>query len=113
MVFKFLGIGSTAGYGKRKRPANVEEEHTSLHESDEEMFAELDSTVFKRFFYYTSPYKRALITATLSVIGFTIANLSIPLLVKFGIDNSDRINSALRHSGGYVFAASTTRHVLF
>ena len=88
MVFKFLGIGSTSGDGKRKRPANVEEEHSSLHESDEEMFAELDSTVFKRFFYYTSPYKRALIIATLAVIGFTIANLSIPLLVKFAIDNA-------------------------
>ena len=43
---------------KRQRPANAEEEHANLNESDEEMFAQLDSTVFKRFFYYASPYKR-------------------------------------------------------
>lgn len=75
---------------KRKRPANAEEKHSQLHESDEEMFAQLDSTVFKRFFYYSRPYKKAMLTATLAVIGFTLANLSIPLLVKFGIDSAIR-----------------------
>ena len=75
---------------KRKRPANAEEKHSQLHESDEEMFAQLDSTVFKRFFYYSRPYKKAMFTATLAVIGFTLANLSIPLLVKFGIDSAIR-----------------------
>ena len=75
---------------KRKRPSNAEEKHSQLHESDEEMFAQLDSTVFKRFFYYSHPYKKAMFTATLAVIGFTLANLSIPLLVKFGIDSAIR-----------------------
>jgi ATP-binding cassette subfamily B multidrug efflux pump len=75
---------------KRKRPSNTEEKHSQLHESDEEMFAQLDSTVFKRFFYYSHPYKKAMFTATLAVIGFTLANLSIPLLVKFGIDSAIR-----------------------
>ncbi|MBN4064262.1 ABC transporter ATP-binding protein [Dehalococcoides mccartyi] len=75
---------------KRERPAAAEEKHSELHESDEEMFAQLDSTVFKRFFYYASPYKRAMLTATIAVIGFTLANLSIPLLVKFGIDAAIR-----------------------
>ncbi len=75
---------------KRQRPASVEEEHSELHESDEQMFAQLDSTVFKRFFYYASPYKRAMLIATLAVIGFTLANLSIPLIVKFGIDDAIR-----------------------
>ncbi|NQW20774.1 MAG: ABC transporter ATP-binding protein [Chloroflexi bacterium] len=73
---------------KRQRPANAEEEHSNLHESDEEMFAQLDSTVFKRFFFYASPYKKAMLIATFAVIGFTLANLSLPLLVKFGIDNA-------------------------
>ncbi len=73
---------------KRQRPANAEEEHANLNESDEEMFAQLDSTVFKRFFYYASPYKKAMLTATLAVVGFTLANLAVPLLVKFGIDNA-------------------------
>ncbi|HIK90026.1 MAG TPA: ABC transporter ATP-binding protein [Dehalococcoidia bacterium] len=75
---------------KRRRPVSAEEEHSKLNESDEEMFAQLDSTVFKRFFYYASPYKRAMLTATIAVIGFTAANLSIPLLVKFGIDGAIR-----------------------
>ncbi|MDP6667692.1 MAG: ABC transporter ATP-binding protein, partial [Dehalococcoidia bacterium] len=73
-----------------KRPADAREEHSELHESDEEMFAQLDSTVFKRFLYYAGPYKRAMVVATLAVIGFTLANLSIPLLVKFGIDGAIR-----------------------
>ena len=73
---------------KRKRPANAEEEHSNLNESDEEMFAQLDSTVFKRFFYYASPYKKEMLVATLAVIGFTLANLAVPLLVKFGIDSA-------------------------
>ncbi len=73
---------------RRKRPADAREEHSTLHESDEEMFAQLDSTVFKRFFYYASPYKRAMVVATIAVIGFTLANLAIPLLVKFGIDGA-------------------------
>ncbi|MDA1279736.1 MAG: ABC transporter ATP-binding protein [Chloroflexi bacterium] len=74
----------------RQRPANSEEEHPNLHESDEEMFAQLDSTVFKRFYYYASPYKKAMLIATLAVIGFTFANLAIPLIVKIGIDSAIR-----------------------
>ena len=73
---------------KRQRPANAEEEHSNLNESDEEMFAQLDSTVFKRFFYYASPYKKAMLVATFAIIGFTLANLAVPLLVKFGIDSA-------------------------
>jgi len=93
------GGGSGGGWGsnnlptsldKKKTPTNADEEHSKLHESDEEMFAQLDSTVFKRFFYYAKPYRRAMLVATLAVIGFTLANLSIPLLVKFGIDNAIR-----------------------
>ena len=75
---------------EKERPANAEEEHQNLNESDEEMFAQLDSTVFKRFFYYASPYKKDMLVATLAVIGFTLANLAVPLLVKFGIDNAIR-----------------------
>ena len=78
------------GPEKAKAPASSGEEHSKLRESDEEMFAQLDSTVFKRFFYYASPYKRAMLVATVAVIGFTLANLSIPLLVKFGIDSAIR-----------------------
>ena len=87
-MFKLFNIRSSSSGNKHDRPANVEEEHSTLHESDEEMFAQLDSTVFKRFFYYASPYKRAMVVATLAVIGFTLANLSIPLLIKFAIDGA-------------------------
>jgi len=75
---------------KQSRPPSANEEHANLNESDEEMFAQLDSTVFKRFFYYARPYKRAMFTALIAVIGFTLANLSIPLLIKFGIDGAIR-----------------------
>ncbi|MCZ6538441.1 MAG: ABC transporter ATP-binding protein, partial [Chloroflexi bacterium] len=73
---------------KKKVPGTADDEHSKLRESDEEMFAQLDSTVFRRFFFYASPYKRAMLVATVAVIGFTVANLSIPLLVKFGIDDA-------------------------
>ena len=87
-MFKFLNLRSTSSGKKRDRPANAEEEHSTLHESDEEIFAQLDSTVFKRFLFYASPYKKAMLVATLAVIGFTLANLSIPLLIKFAIDGA-------------------------
>jgi len=87
-MFKFFKIRTSSNANTRERPANVEEEHTTLHESDEEIFAQLDSTVFKRFLYYASPYKKAMVVATLAVIGFTIANLSLPLLIKLAIDGA-------------------------
>ena len=87
-MFKLFNIGSSSSGNKRDRPANAEEEHSTLHESDEEMFAQLDSTVFKRFLFYASPYKKAMVIATLAVFGFTLANLSIPLLIKFAIDGA-------------------------
>ena len=87
-MFKFLKNRRSSAVNPRERPANVQEEHTTLHESDEEIFAQLDSTVFKRFLYYASPYKKAMIVATLAVIGFTIANLSLPLLIKLAIDGA-------------------------
>ena len=80
--------GDRSGRGGRQRPAVADEEHRELHESDDEMFAQLDSTVFKRFFFYASPYKKQILIATLAVIGFTVANLAVPLLVKFGIDSA-------------------------
>ena len=89
-MFKFFKNRTSTNANTRERPANVEEEHTTLHESDEEMFAQLDSTVFKRFLYYASPYKKAMVVATLAVIGFTIANLSLPLLIKLAIDGAIR-----------------------
>jgi ATP-binding cassette, subfamily B, multidrug efflux pump len=81
-------LTSRRGDKKRERPAVAEEQHDELHESDEEMFAELDSTVFKRFLYYANPYKKALIVATLAVMAFTVANLAVPLIVKIGIDSA-------------------------
>lgn len=80
--------GNSPKTTRRDRPASVEEEHKKLHESDEEMFAQLDSVVFKRFFFYASPYKKQMVIATLAVIGFTLANLAVPLIIKFGIDNA-------------------------
>ncbi len=73
---------------KKPPPVQSPDEHAQLHESDQEIFAELDSTVFRRFFQYSSPYKKAMLVATMAVIAFTLASLSVPLLVKFAIDSA-------------------------
>jgi ATP-binding cassette subfamily B multidrug efflux pump len=80
--------GNRPAEPERQRPAVAEEEHKELHESDEEIFSQLDSTVFKRFFFYASPYKKQMVIATLAIIGFTIANLAVPFLIKIGIDSA-------------------------
>jgi ATP-binding cassette subfamily B multidrug efflux pump len=80
--------GNRPAEPERQRPAVAEEEHKELHESDEEIFSQLDSTVFKRFFFYASPYKKQMVIATLAVMGFTLANLTVPYLIKIGIDSA-------------------------
>ncbi|NQW18707.1 MAG: ABC transporter ATP-binding protein [Chloroflexi bacterium] len=78
--------------GKRgkapERPVVAADKHTTLHESDEDLFAELDSAVFKQFWFYVRPYTRAILIATIAVIGFALANLAVPLIVKIGIDDA-------------------------
>ena len=82
------GGAGGSDHGKKAPDIKPSEEHSELHESDQEMFAELDSTVFKRFFAYSKPYKKAMFVATMAVISFTLAALAVPLIIKFAIDSA-------------------------
>ena len=53
-----------------------------------EMMSSYDSKVLSRFLRYIIPYKKGAIIGAISVICFTLAVLSIPLLVKFAVDNA-------------------------
>ena len=57
-------------------------------EEDLEQLSSYDGAVASRFFNYIKPYKKEAIIGIISVILFTIAVLSVPLMVKFTIDNA-------------------------
>ena len=64
------------------------EEEARLREADEEIFARLDSAVFRQFGRYLKPYGKAIVVAGLAVIAFSLANIAIPLIVKIAIDSA-------------------------
>lgn len=72
----------------KERQKQVAEHLANLKERDEEMFARLDSDVFKRFGTFLGPYKRAVIVAAFAVILFSAANLAFPFIIKIGVDNA-------------------------
>ncbi len=56
---------------------------------DEEMFgAAFDGGVLRRFFTYVRPYRTRILLALASVLVFTGAQLAIPLLIRFLIDEA-------------------------
>jgi len=57
-------------------------------EEDLEQLSSYDGAVAARFIKYIKPYKREALIGVISVILFTIAVLSVPLMVKFTIDNA-------------------------
>tara|TARA_B100001250_G_scaffold68380_1_gene54831 strand:+ start:5093 stop:6904 length:1812 start_codon:yes stop_codon:yes gene_type:complete len=57
-------------------------------EEDLEQLSSYDGAVASRFFNYIKPYKKEAFIGVISVILFTIAVLSVPLMVKFTIDNA-------------------------
>ncbi len=57
-------------------------------EEDLEQLSSYDGEVAKRFLDFISPYKKKALIGVISVITFTLAVLSVPLLVKFAIDNA-------------------------
>jgi ATP-binding cassette subfamily B multidrug efflux pump len=66
---------------------------------DEEMFgAVFDGGVIRRFLSYVRPYRRSIILALIAVLVFTGAQLSIPLIIRYAIDEaivSDRADTFL------------------
>ena len=57
-------------------------------EEDLEQLSSYDGAVASRFFNYIKPYKKEAFIGVISVILFTVAVLSVPLMVKFTIDNA-------------------------
>ena len=55
---------------------------------DLEILSMYDGTVASRFLKYISPYKKGAIIGVAAVIFFTLAVLSVPLLVKYAIDTA-------------------------
>ena len=55
---------------------------------DLEILSMYDGTVASRFLKYVSPYKKGAIIGVAAVIFFTLAVLSVPLLVKYAIDTA-------------------------
>lgn len=79
---------------------------------DEQMFgAAFDGHVVKRFMGYVGPYKRRIQLAIAAVLVFTAAQLSIPLVIRYAIDeaiiDSDRSAATLGIAIG-AFAAVIT-----
>jgi ATP-binding cassette subfamily B protein len=62
---------------------------------DEEMFgAAFDGRILRRFFIYVRPYRRRIYLALFSVLVFTGAQLAIPLLIRFLIDEALVVDGA-------------------
>jgi len=60
-----------------------------LRDDDEELFGKsYDREVVTRFLVFMRPYRRRIFYAVLAVLAFSLANLSIPVLVKFAIDGA-------------------------
>jgi ATP-binding cassette subfamily B multidrug efflux pump len=56
---------------------------------DEEMFgAAFDGKVMKRFFAYVRPYRRQMVISLVAVLVFTVAQLAIPLAIRYAIDEA-------------------------
>ena len=74
----------------RPKPYQKEsaEERARLREADAEMFARLDSAVFRQFGHYLRPYRKAIVLAALAVVAFSLANVAIPLIIKLSIDDA-------------------------
>ena len=56
---------------------------------DEEIFGSLyDRKVIRRFMAYVRPYRRGLLAALAAVLVYTVAQLSIPLIIRHAIDEA-------------------------
>ncbi|MBT7361898.1 MAG: ABC transporter ATP-binding protein, partial [Rhodospirillaceae bacterium] len=79
---------------------------------DEEMFGALfDGGVVRRFLAYVRPYRKQVWLAIAAVLVVTAAQLAIPLIIRFGIDNvllADGGNAAGLFWVVMVFAAVIT-----
>ena len=59
-----------------------------LQDDDETVFAEFDSGIARRFFGFVRPYRAWLIGALAAVALFVASQVSIPLLIRWGVDSA-------------------------
>ena len=71
-----------------------------LQDDDETVFAEFDGAIARRFFGFVRPYRGWLIGALAAVALFVASQISIPLIIKWGIDDAIGGGAAL----GWVLA---------
>jgi ATP-binding cassette subfamily B multidrug efflux pump len=79
-------------------PAIREARH--LQDDDDAVFAEFDGAIARRFFGFVRPYRSWLTGALLAVALFVASQVSIPLLIKWGVDSAIGGGAAL----GWVLA---------
>jgi ATP-binding cassette subfamily B multidrug efflux pump len=71
-----------------------------LQDDDDAVFAEFDGAIARRFFGFVRPYRGWLTGALLAVALFVTSQVSIPLLIKWGVDSAIGGGAAL----GWVLA---------
>jgi ATP-binding cassette subfamily B protein len=71
-------------------PADTGQAHGSLQgDRDEQIFgASYDGSVIRRFFGFVMPYKKRLYIAIGAVVVFTLTQLTIPLIIRYVIDEA-------------------------
>ncbi len=70
------------GGGGGDRAARAERDH------GEEVFARLDPRVLRRFFAYVRPYRAILAGAIASVAMFTLAQVGLPIAIRYAVDSA-------------------------
>ena len=107
------GFGGMMG-GMRGISAAGDRAPTADNLSDESIVgAAYDHKVVMRLMTYIAPYKRDAIMAIMAVTLYTAANVSIPLLVKIGIDDAIKGNNlSLLHWIGGAFLLVAVVHFI-
>ena len=98
--------GATGGPALRHRGRPPHAVVGSQINRDEEMFGALfDGRVVRRFMDYVRPYRRRLWVAIVAVLVATLAQLAIPLVIRYGIDIAVLENGGSRELLFQVIAA--------
>ncbi|MEP7241139.1 MAG: ABC transporter transmembrane domain-containing protein, partial [Devosia sp.] len=70
---------------RSRRPAKAV---VGSHREDEEVFGNAyDPRIVRRIWEFVRPYRRSMLLSVASVLAFTLTNLTIPLIIRFAIDN--------------------------
>ena len=80
-------MATSAKAGQRQVPPRASVRPATI--SEEEMFGKaFNGRVISRFLRFVLPYRRLMITAIAAVLVFTATSVSIPLIIRWAIDNT-------------------------